>query len=109
AEKRIWEVEDINRAIKILLNENNTLFDDLIKNIENNKDLKELIFSIIINGEEKSFNIHNKVISIGVMFGYLKEENYKVAISNGIFKEVLYNYFSSKVEEKIEIALYEFL
>lgn len=106
--KRNWEVNDINRSIKILLNENNTLFDDLIKNIENNKDLKELMFDIIINGEEKSFNIHNKVISIGAMFGYFKENDYKLIISNKIFKEVLYNYFSSKIEEKVDIAPYNF-
>ncbi|MGL4761927.1 MAG: GxxExxY protein [Sarcina sp.] len=106
--KRNWEINDINKSVKILLSENNTLFDDLIKNIENNKDLKELMFDIIINGEEKSFNIHNKVISIGTMFGYFREENYKVIISNKIFKEVLYNYFSSKIEEKVELAPYNF-
>ncbi|MGL4741281.1 MAG: GxxExxY protein, partial [Sarcina sp.] len=107
-QKKNWEVEDIYKSIKILLTEHNTLFDDLIKNIENNKDLNELMFDIIINGEEKSFNIYNKVISIGAMFGYFREEDYKVAISNRIFKEILYNYFSSEVEEKVEIAPYNF-
>ncbi|MGL4874347.1 MAG: AAA family ATPase [Clostridium sp.] len=103
-EKRSWNIEDVTRAIKILLSENNTLFDDLIKNIENNKDLRELMFNIIINGDEKSFNIHNKTISIGIMFGYFREKDYKVVVANKIFKEILYNYFSSKIEEKVEIA-----
>ena len=103
--KRNWKINDINRSVKILLNENNTLFDDLIKNIESNKDLKELMFDIIINGEEKSFNIHNKIISIGTMFGYFREENYKVIISNKIFKEVLYNCFSSNIMIKNVICV----
>ena len=37
-----WTKEDIQRSIKILLEENNTLFDDLIKNMENNKELYQL-------------------------------------------------------------------
>ncbi|MBN1067553.1 AAA family ATPase [Clostridium botulinum] len=104
--KRIWEVKDIYKAVKLILTEHNTLFDDLIKNLENNRELKEFMFNIIMNGEEKSFNIHNKTISIGSMFGYFKQLNYKVSISNLIFSEVLYNYFASKVEEQVEIAPY---
>ncbi|MGL5416736.1 MAG: AAA family ATPase [Clostridium sp.] len=98
--------ETAQKAVKILLIEHNTLFDDLIKNVENNKDLRELMFNIIMNGEEKSFNIYNKTISIGDMFGYFREEDFKVSISNKIFKEILYNYFSSKIEEKVEISPY---
>ncbi|MGL4874079.1 MAG: AAA family ATPase [Clostridium sp.] len=98
--------ETVQKAVKILLTENNTLFDDLIKNVENNKDLREFMFNIIMNGEEKSFNIYNKTISIGDMFGYFREEDFKVSISNRIFKEILYNYFSSKIEEKVEITPY---
>lgn len=103
-----WNIVTVRKAIKILLSEHNTLFDDLIKNIENNEDLRELMFNIIMNGEEKSYNIYNKTISIGEMFGYFSEKDHKVIISSMIFKEILYNYFSSEVEEKVELAPYNF-
>ncbi|WP_297521380.1 AAA family ATPase [uncultured Clostridium sp.] len=46
-QKREWRVNDIHKAIKMLLTEHNTLFDDLIKNLENNKALYNLIEKIL--------------------------------------------------------------
>lgn len=98
-EKRIWYIEDIHKAIKSLLDENNTLFDDLIKNLENNKELFEYIYSILILGVPKIFNINNPVISIGYMFGYLeRSENGTVRVSNQILKEFIYNYMISRAD-----------
>lgn len=103
-----WSEESVIKAMKLLLGESNTLFDDLIKNIENNKDIKDYIFELIMIGEDKTFNIHNDIINLGVIFGYFKNIDGKVAISNGIFKQVLYNYFSSKMEDKTNMSEYNF-
>ena len=103
-----WNEETIIKAMKFLINESNTLFDDMIKNIENNNNLKEFIFEIIINAEDKTFNIHKDIINMGYMFGYFKMVNGKVAISNGIFSQVLYDYFSSQLEEKTNMSDYNF-
>lgn len=103
-----WREEYLIKAIKILLGESNTLFDDLIKNIENNIELKDYILKLIISGEDKTFNIHNDIINLGIVFGYFKNADGKVAISNGIFKQVMYNYFASKMEEKTNMAEYNF-
>ncbi|MFQ8890862.1 MAG: AAA-like domain-containing protein [Clostridium sp.] len=93
-----WNEKNMIKAVKLLLSEKNTLFDDLIKNIENNNELKEYILDLIMNGASNSFNLLNPVINLGVMFGYFKNENGMVAISNNIFSQVLYNYFSSLLE-----------
>jgi hypothetical protein len=103
-----WNLEYINKAVKEILQENNTLFDDLIKNIENNQELSEYIFDLIINGNEKTFNIHNPIINLGVVFGYFENVNGRVKISNRIFQEMLYNYFSSKLENKTDMSNYNF-
>ena len=103
-----WDEEALIRAMKILLMEINTLFDDLIKNIENYEDLKEYLFDLIMNGEDKTFNIYNNNINLGVVLGYLKECNGKVSVSNAIFKQVLYNYFSSRLEDKTNMLNYNF-
>jgi hypothetical protein len=103
-----WKSESMNKAVKELLQESNTLFDDLIKNIENNEELGEYIFDIIINGAEKTFNIHNPLINLGVVFGYFKNVEGRVNISNRIFEQMLYDYFSSKLENKIDMSTYNF-
>lgn len=104
----LWDEENINRSVKELLQENNTLFDDLVKNIENNTEFKDYIFDLIINGTEKTFNIHNPLINLGVIYGYLKNMDGRVKMSNRIFEQMLYNYFSSKLENKTDMSTYNF-
>lgn len=104
-----WSLEYVDRAVMEILKESNTLFDDLIKNVDNNEEIKEYIFNLIINGYEKTFNIDNPIINLGVVFGYFENKDYRVKISNRIFQEILYNYFSSKLENKIDMSNYNFL
>lgn len=106
--KSAWGSENINKAVKQLLQESNTLFDDLIKNIENNNELREYIFDLTINATEKTFNIHNPLIDLGIVFGYFKNLDGRVKISNRIFEQMLYNYFSSKLENKTDMSNYNF-
>ena len=103
-----WSEENMIRAVKLLLLENNTLFDDLVKNIENNKELKEYMFNLIMNGSGNRFNLLNPIINLGVMFGYFKNDNNTVVISNKIFSQVLYNYFSSLLEDNNTMKKYNF-
>lgn len=103
-----WNLEHIEKSVKEILQENNTLFDDLIKNVENNLELNEYIFDLIINLKEKTFNIDNPIINLGTIFGYFENCNGRVKISNRIFQERLYNYFSSKLENKMDMSTYNF-
>ncbi|UYZ37989.1 AAA family ATPase [Clostridium beijerinckii] len=106
--KREWTASDIQRAVKILLEDKNTLFDDLIKNLENNLKLYECLYNILICGFPISYNINNPIIDLGHMFGYLiKDKNNNIAVSNQIFKEVIYNYMISKADT-ITMSRYNF-
>ena len=106
--KRAWILKDIQRAIKLLIEESNILLDDLIKNLENNTELFEYIYSILVLGVPKVFNIKNPVINIGHMYGYLnKSEDGIVEVSNQIFKEVIYNYMISRTNNN-EMSGYNF-
>ncbi|MDY4077243.1 MAG: AAA family ATPase [Clostridium sp.] len=93
-----WNEENMLKAVKLLLNEKNTLFDDVIKNVSNNKELYDYIFEIVFNGEEKAFNIDNNLVDLGVTFGYFKEEDGKVKISNRLLEQRLYNYFVTNLK-----------
>ena len=99
AGKREWSVWDIQKAVKLLLEDKNTLFDDLIKNLENNPKLYECLYNILVSGVQTTYNINNPIIDLGHMFGYfIKDENNNIAVSNQAFKEVIYNYMISKTD-----------
>ena len=66
------------------------------------------MFDLIINAAERSFSIDNPIINKGYMFGYFKNVNGRVKISNRIFQQRLYNYFSSKLENKTDMSHYNF-
>lgn len=97
--KKPWMTHEIQKAVKIIINEKNMLFDDLIKNMENNKELYECIYNVLILNINQVFNINNPVIELGHMLGYLTaDKNNNVAVSNQILKEVIYNYMISKTK-----------
>ncbi|MGM0502904.1 MAG: GxxExxY protein, partial [Bacillota bacterium] len=107
-EKTNWEQSDVQQAVKILLNERNTNFESLIKNIENNKDLHQLIYKIIVEGEELTYNLDNPIIELGELHGILKNENGIVKVHNRIYEQRIYNYLSSKLETTLDMITYNY-
>jgi len=95
-----WKSNGINDAVKILLEEANTLFDDMFKNIRTYEKLRNLLYDILFIGRSIPFNIYDEIINLGSMFGFLKSVNGQTKISNKIFKTLIYNYFV--VQEIIE-------
>ena len=93
-----WSIQGIKKAVKILLAENNALFDDMIKNLECYPALYHFIYEILIVGNWKIYQIDNPIIHFGIMFGYLKDYEGRAAISNRIFELRMGNYFLSKDE-----------
>lgn len=93
-EKR-WAMEDLEQSVRLLLRENNTNFDSLIKNLENNPDLYRLVFEVIVNGVEVPFDPHEPITSIGRLYGIFKE-NGRLKIHNRIYEQILFNYMTAK-------------
>ncbi|MFW6306180.1 MAG: hypothetical protein ACOC1N_02200 [Bacillota bacterium] len=50
---REWTIKGIEKAVKMTLMDKNTLFDDVIKNLENNEDIKSVVNKMLIEGREK--------------------------------------------------------
>lgn len=96
--KRQWDPHDLERAVQLAIMKESTNFDSLIKNIENNPDLYELVFNIIMNGMTFSYNRRNTVIHLGTLYGILREENRKTRIHNRLYEQLIYDYMSSKIE-----------
>ena len=92
---KTWTLDDVETSVHLLLKENNTNIDSLIKNLENNKDLYDLVYRVIIEGDIIPFNPDAPLILRGVMYGIFKE-NGQVKIHNRLYEQRLYNYMTTK-------------
>ena len=93
-----WTLDNVQQAVKIIaIGENVTLIDDLSKNIENNIELRDFLFSIVVNGAEYSFTMVDPIVKLANMFSYIrKNQRGKTIIHNLIFEEALFMYFGNK-------------
>lgn len=100
----VWTKEGITEAVKLLLKENTPLFDSLVKQLDIYEDLRKVIEDLLYQGKSIPFSMQVKSINLGFMFGFLKEENGRVAMANRIFEMVLLNMFIA--QEAIDSAVF---
>ena len=93
-----WTADGVQDAEQRLLNSRNKLFDDITKNLTNNKKFAELVQGILLGGQTYTYEDSNPAIDLGVMFGILKNNNGMVALSNVIFQSKIQKYFISIAE-----------
>lgn len=105
-DRLVWEKEYMDLAVKEILRDSNTNFDSLIKNIENNKELKEMIKSLIIDGNKVTYNINNPIINLGILYGIFKNEDMSIKINNRIYEHVIYDYMTSIIETSTKVSSY---
>ena len=95
-----WTKEGLLAAEKLLLSETNTLFDDLSKKVDENPELKSLLYAILFGGEPIRYSPYDKAQSLGLMFNFIKNMDGFLAVSNRIFETLLYNAFTYEEEKK---------
>jgi hypothetical protein len=93
-----WTLQGVQNAVKKILFEQSTLFDDLFKNVKSNSEFRDILYSIVINGKSFTFNSDNSGMELGLMFGILEQRNEKIAIHNRIFETRITNYFAKEKE-----------
>ncbi|NJL74467.1 MAG: AAA family ATPase [Saprospiraceae bacterium] len=91
-----WSLNDVETSVRMLLKENNTNFDSLIKNLENHADLYDLVKRIIMEGETIPFNQYNPVIYQGVLYGIFKQ-NGQLKMHNRLYEQLVYDYMASRM------------
>jgi len=98
----IWEIRHIDEAVRLLKYEKTTLFEVIIKNLENNPDLYKLIESIVLGCVDHSFVWQNPLLDMAYMHGIItRNEDGKARIHNKIFNEVIVDYFISKNKTRL--------
>jgi len=101
--KDAWTREGFQEAVRLFLKEPNMLFDDMVKKLQDYPDLKAMLQNILFQGKRYSYEVNNRVIDIGVMFGIAAERDGAVAVANRLFEMKLYNLFLSETELQSEM------
>ncbi len=101
--KKAWSKAGIEEAVTIILKESNLLFESMVKQLDIYEDLYKMIEDIIYCGRRIPFSMEAKPINLGMMFGFLKEENGRVMIANRLFEMCLLNLFMAKEAIRSEI------
>ena len=65
----------------------------MIKHLAEYPELAGILQNILFEGQDYPFNAYAKAFNIGIMFGFLKDTDGRVAVANKIFESHLYNYF----------------
>ncbi|MCL2163246.1 MAG: AAA-like domain-containing protein [Oscillospiraceae bacterium] len=92
-----WTLHGVKEAAQGILREKNILFDDMIKNLANNKNLYDFLYNLLFIGKEYEFNFYDPVIELGAIYGFFEANSRnKVRVANRFFEIQMYNYFVSK-------------
>ena len=101
----VWTKEGFLEAVKILLEESNTLFESLIHKLEDYPELRMVLYHVLFDGKELPYKALNKSIEIAAMLGFIKKAGGNAVIANRIFEILLYDFFLS--EELVTDRMYD--
>lgn len=95
-----WTRDGIDEAVKMILSEDNTLFQSLTGKLNNLPELKASLRGILMEGTKLTWNPDQRDIVLMQMYGFVRNDNNSVKIDNRIFETRLYNLFLSEEELK---------
>lgn len=96
--REAWTRVGLDEAVKLLLAEDNTLFQSLTAKLNNYPELKESLREVLMEGARLPYNAQQHEISQLQMYGFVRNDNGAVRIDNRIFETLLYNLFLSDEE-----------
>ena len=91
-----WDKEGVLAATRELLIERNTLFDDMIKKLDQFPQLRDVLKHILFTGEQVSYSTDEKYLQIAEMFSFIKNVKGTVAIACRLMETRLCNLFISE-------------
>lgn len=95
-----WTKEGFLKAVKMLLAENNSLFQSITGKLKKYPKLRAALRSILMEGTKLTYTAQTDSISQMQMYGLIKNDNNTVAVANRTFETMLYNLFLSEAELK---------
>lgn len=98
-----WSQRGMDEAVKMLLEEDNTLFKSITGKLSNYPELRASIRSILMEGTRLTWNPDQEDIAQMRMYGLIRNDRNTVRVANRIFETRLYNLFLSEEELKANV------
>jgi AAA-like domain len=101
----VWTDAYLDITVRHLVLETNTNFENVIKNLENNTVLYQIVYKMLIEVEYQDYNLHDPNISLGITHGIFTNGR-GIKIHNKIYEELIYHYMTSKTKSNLLLAEY---
>lgn len=88
-----WTRNGIDEAVKIILNEKNTLFESIMGKLINHPKIKARLKKVLMEGISIQYTADSEELNMLIAYGFISRQGSTVSISNRIFETRLYNYF----------------
>ena len=96
--KTAWNKDGFCEAVKLLLSEKNSLFESLSEKLVSYPELNSMLKSLLFTGKNIVYNFYEPSINVATMFGFVKNQNGMLVVSNRIFETWLYNLYLSAAD-----------
>lgn len=96
--KAAWSKDGLLAAVRMLLSENDMLFESLTGKLADYPELNRMLRELLFQGKPITYSPTNQAVGLARMFGFVKIEEGKVLPANRIFDTMLYDYFLSAGE-----------
>lgn len=97
-----WTKEGFLEAVKLLLTEQNTLFESLINKLHDYPELKEMLQELLFEGKAIVYVPGLEAMEMALMFGFVKKVDGTITIANRVFEILLYNMMLAEPEMQKE-------
>ena len=88
-----WSMQGMDEAVKLLLTEQNTLFESLTGKLTNYPHLRKQLRNILLKGETVAWLPYDEAQQQLRMYGFIRNNHNTVAVANRIFEMLLYVQF----------------
>lgn len=95
-----WTKEGFLSAIKMLLEDQNPLFQSLMNKLNDFPELNQVILRLLFQGKSIAYNADDTAVQNAQMFGFVKVKDSVVLLANRIFEMRLYNKFLLDFKEQ---------
>lgn len=93
-----WTRQGFHDAVRMILAEKNTLFESLIGKLTDFPELDDMLETLLFTGKSITYNPDEPAIDMALMFGFIRDQDGNVAVSNRIFEMRLYNRYLSTAD-----------
>lgn len=104
SKREAWTKEGFLTAVRMLLAEENTLFESLDNKLIDYPDLKQMLQELLLYGNVIEYVPGNMGIRMAVMFGFVTVTDHVVQVANRIFETRLYNGFLAEKSRNSRLA-----